>query len=72
MTFPPELVALMDSLEAELQRGELSAANRAWLAQCGLTPEQIQTGIHARENNPPVPLRPPGPAAGAGQRGGKN
>ncbi|HFD9496729.1 TPA: DUF4329 domain-containing protein, partial [Salmonella enterica] len=40
--FPPELVALVDSLEAELQRGELSAANRAWLAQCGLTPEQIQ------------------------------
>ncbi|ELP4037570.1 RHS repeat protein, partial [Salmonella enterica] len=40
--FPPELVAMVDSLEAELQRGELSAANRAWLAQCGLTPEQIQ------------------------------
>ncbi|ECI4647707.1 RHS repeat protein, partial [Salmonella enterica subsp. salamae] len=42
VTFPPELVAMVDSLEAELQRGELSAANRAWLAQCGLTPEQIQ------------------------------
>ncbi|EAY9565605.1 RHS repeat protein [Salmonella enterica] len=42
VSFPPELVALVDSLEAELQRGELSAANRAWLAQCGLTPEQIQ------------------------------
>ncbi|ECE5349924.1 DUF4329 domain-containing protein, partial [Salmonella enterica] len=40
--FPPELVAMVDSLEAELQRGELSAVNRAWLAQCGLTPEQIQ------------------------------
>ncbi len=45
MTFPPELVAMVDSLEAELQRGELSAANRAWLAQCGLTPEQIQNQI---------------------------
>ncbi|HFK3157136.1 TPA: RHS repeat-associated core domain-containing protein, partial [Citrobacter sedlakii] len=33
---------LVDSLEAELQRGELSEGNRAWLAQCGLTPEQIQ------------------------------
>ncbi|HCM1964449.1 TPA: RHS repeat protein [Salmonella enterica subsp. salamae serovar 56:l,v:z39] len=33
---------MVDNLEAELQRGELSAANRAWLAQCGLTPEQIQ------------------------------
>ncbi|EDP8629733.1 hypothetical protein G6D98_003560 [Salmonella bongori] len=42
VTFPPELVAMVDSLEAELQRGELSEANRAWLAQCGLTPEQIQ------------------------------
>ncbi len=41
MTFPPELVALVDNLEAELQRGELSEGNRAWLAQCGLTPEQI-------------------------------
>ncbi len=42
MTFPPELVALVDTLEAELQHGELSETNRAWLAQCGLTPEQIQ------------------------------
>ncbi|WP_342006436.1 DUF6531 domain-containing protein, partial [Citrobacter sedlakii] len=40
--FPPELVALVDNLEAELQRGELREGNRAWLAQCGLTPEQIQ------------------------------
>ncbi|MDH1128657.1 DUF6531 domain-containing protein, partial [Enterobacter sp. GD03975] len=40
--FPPELVARVDNLEAELQRGELSEANRAWLAQCGLTPEQIR------------------------------
>ncbi|UKJ22847.1 DUF6531 domain-containing protein [Enterobacter mori] len=45
VTFPPELVALVDSLEAELQRGELSEANRTWLAQCGLTPEQIQNQI---------------------------
>ncbi|MGX5872062.1 RHS domain-containing protein, partial [Enterobacter cloacae] len=42
VTFPPELVAMVDNLEAELQRGELSDANRAWLTQCGLTPEQIQ------------------------------
>ncbi|MCU6175161.1 RHS domain-containing protein [Citrobacter cronae] len=33
---------MVDNLEAELQRGELSEASRAWLAQCGLTPEQIQ------------------------------
>ncbi|HDJ2756872.1 TPA: RHS domain-containing protein, partial [Salmonella bongori] len=42
VTFPPELLVLVDSLEAELQQGVLSDANRAWLAQCGLTPEQIQ------------------------------
>ncbi|EKT7570178.1 RHS repeat protein [Salmonella enterica] len=42
VTFPPELVAMVDSLEAELQRGELSETSRTWLAQCGLTPEQIQ------------------------------
>ncbi|HDC1418267.1 TPA: RHS domain-containing protein [Salmonella enterica subsp. salamae serovar 48:z:e,n,x,z15] len=33
---------MVDSLEAELQRGELSETSRVWLAQCGLTPEQIQ------------------------------
>lgn len=33
---------MVDNLEAELQRGKLSDANRAWLAQCGLTQEQIQ------------------------------
>ncbi len=32
----------MVTLEAELQHRELSEANRAWLAQCRLTPEQIQ------------------------------
>ncbi|HCL5292183.1 TPA: DUF4329 domain-containing protein [Salmonella enterica] len=42
VTFPPELVAMVDNLEAELEHGELSEANRTWLAQCGLTPEQIQ------------------------------
>ncbi|EBP3979584.1 protein rhsA, partial [Salmonella enterica subsp. enterica] len=28
VTFPPELVAMVDSLEAELQRGELSETSR--------------------------------------------
>lgn len=45
VTFPPELVTMVDNLEAELQRGELSEASRAWLAQCVLTPEQIQNQI---------------------------
>ena len=29
-------------------------------------------GIHAGEENPPVPLRPPGPAAGADKPGGRD
>ncbi|EMP6170838.1 TPA: RHS repeat protein [Citrobacter amalonaticus] len=45
VTFPPELVAMVDNLEAELRRGELSEASRAWLAQCGLTPEQMKNQL---------------------------
>lgn len=39
MTFVPELVMMLDVLEGELRRGEVSEPNRQWLAQCGLTPE---------------------------------
>lgn len=42
MTFVPELVAMLDGLEAELRRGEISAANQQWLARGGLTPEQMK------------------------------
>ncbi|MFS9383478.1 RHS domain-containing protein, partial [Citrobacter sp. ANG330] len=45
VTFPPELVAMVDNLEAELQRGEFSEASRAWLAQCGLTPAQMKNQL---------------------------
>lgn len=45
MTFPPELVTLVNNLEVELLHGALSDANRTWLAQCGLTPEQIQSQV---------------------------
>ncbi|EAZ8172087.1 RHS repeat protein [Salmonella enterica] len=48
VTFPPELVTMVDSLEAELTRGELSEPNRAWLAQGGLTPEQIQNQMEPK------------------------
>ncbi|HAS1154452.1 TPA: RHS repeat protein, partial [Enterobacter cloacae] len=41
VTFPPALVTMLDGLEAELRRGEISPANQQWLAQCGLTPEQM-------------------------------
>ena len=45
VTFPPELVAMVDNLEAELRRGELSEANQQWLALCGLTPEQMKNQL---------------------------
>ncbi|EQB4819418.1 RHS repeat-associated core domain-containing protein, partial [Citrobacter amalonaticus] len=35
----------VDNLEAELQRGELSEGSRTWLAQCGLTPEQMKNQL---------------------------
>ncbi|HDR2863319.1 TPA: RHS repeat protein, partial [Enterobacter asburiae] len=41
VTFPPVLVTMLDGLEAELRCGEISAANQQWLAQCGLTTEQM-------------------------------
>ena len=41
VVFMPELVAMLDGLEQELRRGEISEANRRWLAQCGLTPERM-------------------------------
>lgn len=41
MTFAPELIALLNTLEQELRRGDASESNRRWLAHCGLTPEQM-------------------------------
>jgi YD repeat-containing protein len=41
VSFPPVLVTMLDGLEAELRCGEISAANQQWLAQCGLTAEQM-------------------------------
>ncbi|SQH38399.1 core protein [Salmonella enterica] len=42
MVFVPELVALLDNLERELNAGRVSEQSRVWLAQCGLTPEQMK------------------------------
>ncbi|ECJ2543104.1 RHS repeat protein, partial [Salmonella enterica subsp. salamae] len=42
MAFVPELVALLDNLERELNAGRVSEQSRQWLAQCGLTPEQMK------------------------------
>ncbi|TKU51536.1 hypothetical protein FDX11_03950 [Citrobacter sp. wls714] len=48
VTFVPELVAMLDGLEAELRQSDISAENQQWLAQCGLTPgwrHQLARGI---------------------------
>ncbi|WHP30888.1 RHS repeat-associated core domain-containing protein [Trabulsiella odontotermitis] len=42
MTFMSELVTMLDDLEQELRLGKISEANRQWLAQCGLTPAQME------------------------------
>ncbi len=42
MAFVPELVALLDNLERELNADRVSEQSRQWLAQCGLTPEQMK------------------------------
>uniref|UniRef100_UPI002ED82583 DUF6531 domain-containing protein n=1 Tax=Enterobacterales TaxID=91347 RepID=UPI002ED82583 len=42
MVFVPELVALLDNLERELNAGQISEQSQQWLAQCGLTPEQMK------------------------------
>lgn len=42
MVFVPELVALLDNLERELNSGLVSEQSQQWLAQCGLTPAQMK------------------------------
>ncbi|MEM0571879.1 RHS domain-containing protein, partial [Salmonella enterica] len=41
MAFPAELVHRLDRLENELRRNAVSEESRKWLAQCGLTAEQM-------------------------------
>ncbi len=41
VVFPAELVRLLDRLEEEIRADRVSSASRAWLAQCGLTVEQL-------------------------------
>lgn len=40
--FEPVLVIMLDGLEHELRHGTIGDTNRMWLAQCGLTPEQME------------------------------
>ncbi|MBB7761526.1 RHS repeat protein, partial [Escherichia coli] len=41
VVFPAELVRLLDRLEGEIRADRVSNESRAWLAQCGLTVEQL-------------------------------
>jgi RHS repeat-associated protein len=45
MVFMPELVAMLDNLERELKTNQISEQNQAWLAQCGLTAEQMKNQV---------------------------
>ncbi|EDW2526938.1 RHS repeat protein, partial [Salmonella enterica subsp. salamae] len=46
--FPAALRAMLDRLEDELRRDAVSEASRAWLAQCGLTAEQMKNQLEPR------------------------
>ncbi|HFV4622844.1 TPA: RHS domain-containing protein, partial [Escherichia coli] len=41
VVFPAELVRMLDRLEGEIRADRVSSESRAWLAQCGLTVEQL-------------------------------
>ncbi|EHH4259069.1 type VI secretion system tip protein VgrG [Escherichia coli] len=41
VVFPPELVMMLDRLEGEIRADRVSRESRQWLAQCGLTVEQL-------------------------------
>ncbi|WP_146672272.1 RHS repeat protein, partial [Escherichia coli] len=42
VVFPAELVRLLDRLEGEIRANCVSSESRQWLAQCGLTAEQMK------------------------------
>ncbi len=45
VVFPAELVRLLDRLEGEIRADRVSSESRAWLAQCGLTVEQLEKQV---------------------------
>ena len=47
MTLPAELAVMLGRLERELRAGAVSAESEAWLAQCGLTVEQMESQMEA-------------------------
>ncbi|EGK9461975.1 RHS repeat protein [Escherichia coli] len=47
VTLPAELAVMLGRLERELHAGAVSAESEAWLAQCGLTAEQMAAQLEA-------------------------
>ncbi|HHJ3490508.1 TPA: RHS repeat-associated core domain-containing protein, partial [Escherichia coli] len=47
VTLPAELAVMLGRLERELRAGAVSAESEAWLAQCGLTAEQMAAQMEA-------------------------
>ncbi|WGJ38683.1 rhs element protein RhsD [Escherichia coli] len=47
VVFPAELVGLLDRLEGEIRANCVSSESRQWLAQCGLTVEQMAAQMEA-------------------------
>ncbi|CAI6168407.1 RHS protein [Escherichia coli] len=45
MVFPAELVRMLDRLEGEIRADCVSSESRQWLAQCGLTVEQLEKQV---------------------------
>ncbi|HFP0347315.1 TPA: RHS repeat-associated core domain-containing protein, partial [Escherichia coli] len=45
VVFPAKLVRLLDRLEEEIRTDRVSSESRAWLAQCGLTVEQLEKQV---------------------------
>ncbi|ELO3283722.1 RHS repeat protein, partial [Escherichia coli] len=45
VTLPAELAVMLDRLEGEIRADRVSSESRAWLAQCGLTVEQLEKQV---------------------------
>ncbi|OZN07749.1 RHS element protein, partial [Escherichia coli] len=45
VVFPAELVRMLDRLEGEIRADRVSSESRQWLAQCGLTVEQLEKQV---------------------------
>ncbi|WP_205412642.1 hypothetical protein, partial [Escherichia coli] len=47
--FPAELVRRLDRLEGEIRAARVSSESRQWLAQGGLTVEQLEKQVEAED-----------------------